>query len=739
MNAERFLEMLEAVRPAGDHQWLGRCPAHDDRRPSLSVGTGDDGRVLLTCYAGCSPDEIVAALNLNLSDLFEENDQRARGVAAPARPTPKKKTKASRPREDLPTDATLAEYRNALLDNPAAVEKARLTRGWSEAALKKLEVGAHGGRLYFPVRAADGELINLVKYAVSPKEGESKSLALRGRPRGLFPAPETIDGPEIWLVEGEPDALSASTLGLPGVAIPGVKGWRDEYVERLAGRKVVVCMDSDKPGREVAQKISTALTQAEVEHRVLDLAPERSDGFDLGEFLNSAGSVGEARMSLLGMAGKVVVTKPQPPPDTRGLLGDIEGAIRTFVVLSPQQLTVVALWVLHTHAVEAADTTPYLAITSPEKRCGKTRLLELLQELVARPLQTANASVAAVFRALGGQDGEPPATVLWDEIDNVFKGRGEDDAAMQGILNAGYRRGGHALRCQGEGSNQVSVQWPVFGPKAFAGIGDLPETLADRSIRIRLQRITAAQKVARGRFREIKAATEPIRERASRWSEYATPILSEADPAIPENLNARAADCAEPLLAISDLAGEEWPELGREAVLSIYRDTPEQDNASWGIQLLGDIRSIFARRDADRLHTDGLIAALRADDEAPWAGWGKEGLNARALGKLLSPYGIRSRSIRLSSGETPKGYKKEQFEDAWSRYLPRIGSLSATTATTALQSQKTAPFYPPQESFVADNEQASNPHSRAVVADVAAGNANPGENGLFAVTDEGVR
>src|SRR5215204_907443 len=103
-----------------------------------------------------------------------------------------------------------------------------------------------------------------------------------------------------------------------------------------------------------------------------------------------------------------------PPPETGELLDKIAAAISRFVALSPHQLSVVALWVLHTYAIDAADTTPYLAINSPEKRCGKSRLMEILADLVARPLQTANASVSAIFRSLGGIEGdELPATILW--------------------------------------------------------------------------------------------------------------------------------------------------------------------------------------------------------------------------------------------------------------------------------------------------------------------------------------
>lgn len=107
-----------------------------------------------------------------------------------------------------------------------------------------------------------------------------------------------------------------------------------------------------------------------------------------------------------------------PPPDTGELLDSIASAIRRYVVVSDAQRDVMALWALHTHAIDAADTTPYLDISSPEKESGKSRLLEVQARLVPRAMETANVSDAALFRALSGEDG--PATLLYDEVDSIF-------------------------------------------------------------------------------------------------------------------------------------------------------------------------------------------------------------------------------------------------------------------------------------------------------------------------------
>ena len=68
---ERFLNRLEGVKSTGDEQWQARCPAHDDKRPSLSV-TANDDRILIHCFAGCGAEEILANVDLSLSDLFDK-------------------------------------------------------------------------------------------------------------------------------------------------------------------------------------------------------------------------------------------------------------------------------------------------------------------------------------------------------------------------------------------------------------------------------------------------------------------------------------------------------------------------------------------------------------------------------------------------------------------------------------------------------------------------------------------
>ncbi len=141
-----------------------------------------------------------------------------------------------------------------------------------------------------------------------------------------------------------------------------------------------------------------------------------------------------------------------------------------------------ALWVMHTYCMPAAEATPYLNLTSVEKQSGKTQTLELLDMLVFAPWYTGRTSAAALVRRI---DRERP-TLLLDEADAAFRGAEEYAQTLRGTLNMGHRRGGRVTICAGTGDE--TNDFDVFGPKAIAGVGRLPDTVADRSIPIELQR-----------------------------------------------------------------------------------------------------------------------------------------------------------------------------------------------------------------------------------------------------------
>jgi hypothetical protein len=413
------------------------------------------------------------------------------------------------------------------------------------------------------------------------------------------------------------------------------------------------------------------------------------------------------------------------PGDLAAVLDEVAVRLRRYVVMTEAQVCAVALWVVHTHTFSAAEATPYLNVKSAEKESGKTRLLEVLDLLVARPWFTARTSVAALVRKLAD---DPPATLLLDESDTTFKNDPQYVAGLMGILNAGYRKGGRATLCVGQGLKIEAHDFPVFAPKALAGIGKLPDTVASRSIRIELKRRAPGEEVARFRRREAEVDVAQVREKVEAWTAAHVRDLATARPDLPDELSDRAQDVWEPLLAIADMAGEAWAAKARAAAVELSARGVDDEDASAGVQLLAHIRDVF---DGDRMTSKALCDALNADDEMPYGGWNEgKGISTRELGRKLVPYRIRARKVRIGDNANQNGYLRAHFGDAWTRYVPPVEAQKpAQGAQPASLSEKQAVLEPAQGVLVPVSESGANPHGYANVPVVPVSEGGMGARG----------
>ena len=356
--------------------------------------------------------------------------------------------------------------------------------------------------------------------------------------------------------------------------------------------------------------------------------------------------------------------------DPAALLDDVARHLSRYIAFpSEHALHAVVLWAAHTHAVEAFDSSPRLALLSPEPGSGKTRVLEVLESLVPRPMHALSASPAPIFRSIA----TARPTLLFDEVDALFKKRGTDDTAeaMRALLNAGHRRGAAIPRCVGP-THAVTL-FEVYAAAALAGLGDLPDTLMSRSVIIRMRRRSPSEVVEQFRHRFAAPEGRNIGGRLAAWAESITATLQHACPELP--VTDRAADCWEPLVAIADAAGGHWPTTARSACA--YLCKPEvRGEASLGLRLLADVRDAFG--DDERLSTTALIERLVAMPEAPWGElYGRE-LKPRDLAKRLHAYGISSTKVKVA-GESLRGYRREDLWDTWQRYLsPHPGGAEPT-------------------------------------------------------------
>ncbi|WFB08207.1 DUF3631 domain-containing protein [Streptomyces sp. LX-29] len=361
------------------------------------------------------------------------------------------------------------------------------------------------------------------------------------------------------------------------------------------------------------------------------------------------------------------------PTEGAGLLGELRAQLARFVIFpSEQALDAVTAWVVATHLQSAWQHAPRLAVVGPAKRCGKSRLLDVLVETVHEPMLTINTTPAAIFRSITEEN---PPTLLVDEADTIFGSPkvAEKNEEMRGLLNAGHQRNRYVTRVVG--NDHTPHKFATFAMAAIAGIGDLPDTIMDRAIVIRMRRRAEGESVKPFRSRRDTPALHDLRDRIAAW---ARPLMDKAanlEPDMP--VEDRAADTWEPLVIVADLAGGAWPRLARVACARMVaaEAAAEEDHPS-GARILADIRRIFAGRgEPESLSTEELLYLLRQDVESPWAEWGRSGLTARDLGAMLREYGIRSGNVRMADGTQRKGYMRNKFLDAWRRYCPTVHSV----------------------------------------------------------------
>lgn len=345
------------------------------------------------------------------------------------------------------------------------------------------------------------------------------------------------------------------------------------------------------------------------------------------------------------------------------LLSELSATVRRFIVCQQETADAVALWAAMTWFIDVVQVAPIAVITAPEKRCGKSQLLFLLGKLSQRPLVASNISPAAVFRTI---DAWKP-TLLIDEADAFMR----ENEELRGLLNCGHTRdSAYTVRIVGEA--MTPTRFNVWGAKAIAGIGHLADTLMDRAVTLELRRKLEHEKVERQRYAEPDLF-ETLAAKLARFAEDYREAVRRARPALPPSLNDRAQDNWEPLLAIAEVAGGEWPATAKRAALKL--SGADSTTESVGSELLADIREVFEMKRLTRISSVNLIAALCEDEEKGWATYNRvKPLSPRQLNRKLDGYGINSKKIRVGH-ETPNGFEIAQFTDAFARYLSPPGKM----------------------------------------------------------------
>lgn len=340
-------------------------------------------------------------------------------------------------------------------------------------------------------------------------------------------------------------------------------------------------------------------------------------------------------------------------------LDETAATLKRFVVLPAHAEDAITLWLALTFVYDKCDIVPRLAVVSPTKRCGKSRLLTLIRRLSCRCVLSVDPRAAPLFRVI---EKYGPVTIAIDEADTGAR----DDEELRGLLNAGHTRDtAQVLRCVGE-TNEVHT-FSAFAPFAIGAIGNLPSTWVDRSVVITMKRKLETEKVEPLRERQ-KPEIERVQRRlfTAINDDELKRRLRQVEPDIPRQLNDRQADNWCPLLIIADYAGRDWPERARRAAVALSASAEELETEDVSLRFLRDVWTVIG--DRDQIRSKDIAELLTAVDESPWATYSHgRPISADQVGRLLRRFELKP--ARLKSG---RYYKVADIRLAVQRYLPSL-------------------------------------------------------------------
>lgn len=352
-------------------------------------------------------------------------------------------------------------------------------------------------------------------------------------------------------------------------------------------------------------------------------------------------------------------------PSGAAVLDETRAFVERFVTLPGEaELDIVTCWIAHTHARNtrgylAFSTTPRLAIISDKPGSGKSSVLEHVVRLSYHGASMLDLT-PAMFAQMISQD---CATVACDETDVLF-GKGAAKGTLRSLMNAGYRDGAKWGRV-----NKPTVS--VFAPLALAGLAQTFRTAKElEPLRTRCLIVEMEPATAPDRYyaRDHDALANRLRDQLTTWAARNLALITESYPdAIPEGIEHRMLECAEPIVQIADAAGGRWPGAIRAALAELLLgDSSQPEPMSLTDSLLVSLKAVFA--DQEKMSTVELIDGLYELPGSEWRKlWPNREAAPRELSFMLAPKGIGP--VRVRFGDlTVRGYRAADLAPLWDEF-----------------------------------------------------------------------
>jgi len=245
MTLSELLSRLEKVEKSGGN-YKSRCPAHNDKNPSLSIAQDGD-RILLHCHAGCDTDTVLGALGLTLKDLFQDDNKH------PNPPTTNKRNIVA-----------VYDYKNLM--GKVIHQTVRFEpKGFSQRRPDSTALGGYTWNL----KGITPILYNLSAVVSAIKEKQS-----------------------IFIVEGEKDCDTLGSLGYTATTCPlGAGKWKDKYSDTLKNAYVYIIPDNDASGKNHSELVAKSLAGKASDIKIIDISNVVPDKGDISDFVNSGGDI----------------------------------------------------------------------------------------------------------------------------------------------------------------------------------------------------------------------------------------------------------------------------------------------------------------------------------------------------------------------------------------------------------------------------------------------------------------